>query len=57
MANISALNQTAAGFDAVSDQLASGPRGKRPRRSFSGRNIIIYGTLFVAAVYTCCRYT
>ena len=51
MANISALNQTAAGFDAVSDQLASGPRGRKPRRTFSGRNIIIYGTLFVAAVY------
>jgi glucose/mannose transport system permease protein len=29
----------------------SGPRGARPRPVFSGRNIIIYGTLFVVAVY------
>ena len=29
----------------------AGPRGPRPKRTFSGRNIMIYGTLFVAAVY------
>ena len=29
----------------------SGPRGARPRPMFSSRNIIIYGTLFVVAVY------
>ncbi len=29
----------------------SGPRGARPRPIFSPRNIIIYGTLFVVAVY------
>ena len=29
----------------------TGPRGRRPKRVFSRRNIILYGTLFVAAVY------
>jgi glucose/mannose transport system permease protein len=28
-----------------------GPRGPKPRRALSRRNIILYGTLFVAAVY------
>jgi len=27
------------------------PAGRKPRRALSGRNIMIYGTLFVAAVY------
>lgn len=27
------------------------PRGRRPRKAFSRRNIIIYGTLFVVSVY------
>ena len=31
--------------------LAQGPRGPKPRRSFSRRNIILYGTLIVIAVY------
>ena len=51
MANISTLNTTAAGFDAVSDEVATGPRGRRPRRVLSARNIMLYGTLIVAAVY------
>ncbi|MBB3607706.1 carbohydrate ABC transporter permease [Rhizobium sp. BK602] len=29
----------------------SGPNGRKPRRTLSGRNIMLYGTLFVAAVY------
>lgn len=29
----------------------SGPRGARPRRAFSRRNIMLYGTLIVIAVY------
>ncbi|MGV1833598.1 carbohydrate ABC transporter permease [Rhizobium rhizogenes] len=29
----------------------SGPNGRRPRPVLSGRNIMLYGTLFVAAVY------
>ncbi|HEY5817667.1 MAG TPA: carbohydrate ABC transporter permease [Mesorhizobium sp.] len=30
---------------------SSGPRGERPKPYFSGRNIMIYGTLIVVAVY------
>ncbi|MEO0913125.1 MAG: carbohydrate ABC transporter permease, partial [Pseudomonadota bacterium] len=28
-----------------------GPRGPKPRKALSARNIMLYGTLFVAAVY------
>ncbi|MGE0282462.1 MAG: carbohydrate ABC transporter permease [Rhizobiaceae bacterium] len=41
-------------LDAALDAIApddTGPRGARPRPIFSPRNIIIYGTLFVVAVY------
>ncbi len=51
MANLSALNSAAAGFDAVSDEVAAGPRGRRPRRLMSTRNILLYGTLGIAALY------
>ncbi|KQW28607.1 sugar ABC transporter permease [Rhizobium sp. Root274] len=56
MANPGSLNTTAAGFDAVtdrvaSDRLASGPRGARPKRVFSGRNIMLYGALIFFALY------
>ena len=50
MANISTLNTVVAAADAVSKEL-SGPRGRKPRKTFSRRNIILYGTLFVAAAY------
>ena len=40
----------AAGVDSASDRL-SGPRGARPRRALSRRNIFIYGTLILVAVY------
>ncbi|MFF2321810.1 carbohydrate ABC transporter permease [Agrobacterium sp. NPDC058088] len=50
MANISTLNTVVAATDAVTKDLA-GPRGKKPRKTFSRRNIILYGTLFVAAAY------
>ncbi|NTD86144.1 ABC transporter permease subunit [Agrobacterium tumefaciens] len=50
MANISTLNTVAAATDAVAADL-SGPRGKKPKKTFSRRNIILYGTLFVAAAY------
>ncbi|KJF72909.1 MULTISPECIES: carbohydrate ABC transporter permease [Rhizobium/Agrobacterium group] len=50
MANISTLNTGAAATDTVAREL-SGPRGKKPRKTFSRRNIILYGTLFVAAAY------
>ena len=35
----------------VSSQEMTGPRGARPKRIFSGRNIMIYGTLIVVAAY------
>ncbi|MQB13374.1 carbohydrate ABC transporter permease [Agrobacterium sp. ICMP 6402] len=50
MANISTLNTVVVATDAVSKEL-SGPRGRKPRKTFSRRNIILYGTLFVAAAY------
>lgn len=50
MANISTLNTTAAGFDAVSDE-ASGPKGRKPRKVLSRRNIVLYGLLGLAALY------
>ena len=31
--------------------LEAGPRGMRPKRNFSRRNVILYGTLIVVAVY------
>ncbi len=36
---------------ATLDSLAGEPRGRRPRKTLSRRNIMIYGFLFVAAVY------
>jgi glucose/mannose transport system permease protein len=50
VSNPAALNMAAAGFDAVAEQL-SGPRGPKPRRVLSRRNIILYGTLLVVALY------
>ncbi|WP_454701990.1 carbohydrate ABC transporter permease [Agrobacterium burrii] len=50
MANISTLNTAVVATDAVAKDL-SGPRGRKPRKTFSRRNIILYGTLFVAATY------
>ncbi|MEZ5783635.1 MAG: carbohydrate ABC transporter permease [Rhizobiaceae bacterium] len=50
MADVQTLNMVAAGVDPASDRL-SGPRGARPRRALSRRNIFIYGTLILVAVY------
>jgi len=36
---------------ATASRIEDGPRGARPRRTFSRRNIFLYGTLFVVAVY------
>jgi glucose/mannose transport system permease protein len=36
---------------ATAARIEDGPRGARPRRTFSRRNIFLYGTLFVVAVY------
>ncbi|MCC2610253.1 carbohydrate ABC transporter permease [Neorhizobium sp. Rsf11] len=51
MADVSTLNTTVAGIDAVSRGLASGPSGRKPKRVLSRRNIVLYGTLTVAALY------
>ena len=51
MANPGSLNTAAAGFDAVSDRLGPGPRGAKPKRTFSGRNIMLYGSLIFFAIY------
>ena len=40
--------------DATAEAMAmplSGPQGPRPRRTLSPRNIMLYGTLIVVAVY------
>ncbi|UAX94658.1 carbohydrate ABC transporter permease [Ensifer adhaerens] len=36
---------------AQTDRVIAGPRGRKPRRALSGRNIMIYGTLIVVALY------
>jgi glucose/mannose transport system permease protein len=51
VANPGSLNTTAAGFDAVSDRLGAGPRGAKPKRTFSPRNIMLYGSLIFFAIY------
>ncbi|MEX0956917.1 MAG: carbohydrate ABC transporter permease [Rhizobiaceae bacterium] len=50
MANTGTLNLTAAAMDPVAAEL-SGPRGPRPRPTFSRRNIFLYGALIVVALY------
>jgi glucose/mannose transport system permease protein len=36
---------------AAVDRLRAGPQGKRPRRAISGRNVMLYGALGLAALY------
>jgi glucose/mannose transport system permease protein len=50
MSNPATLAATVAGADAIAKDLG-GPRGPRPRVTFSRRNIILYGTLIFAAIY------
>ncbi len=50
MANAAAISGTDAGFDALRGTL-EGPRGPKPRVTFSRRNVFIYGTLIFAAIY------
>ena len=50
MSNPGTLAITVAGADAMAGHLA-GPRGPRPRITFSRRNIFIYGALIFAAIY------
>ncbi len=46
-----AKNSTAASIDAVGGRLEDGPRGAKPKRTLSRRNIIVYGTLIVVSLY------
>ncbi|MGE0502661.1 MAG: carbohydrate ABC transporter permease [Rhizobiaceae bacterium] len=50
MANVGTINMAGASADAAADHLA-GPRGPRPRPRLSRRNIMLYGTLIVVALY------
>jgi len=50
MADVGALNSADIASDAGTRDLV-GPRGARPTRALSRRNIFLYGTLFVVAVY------
>lgn len=51
MADTGMLNAAAAVTQPLRGTLAAGPRGPKPKNKFSRRNIIIYGTLFVVALY------
>jgi glucose/mannose transport system permease protein len=50
MSNPATLAAAVVGADAIAKDLG-GPRGPKPRVTFSRRNIILYGTLIFAAVY------
>ncbi len=50
MSNPAVLSAAVAGADAVRGELR-GPRGSKPRRILSRRNVFLYGTLFLVAVY------
>src|SRR5690349_8572492 len=50
MSNPATLAATVAGASAIAKDLA-GPRGPKPRAAFSRRNIILYGTLIMVALY------
>jgi glucose/mannose transport system permease protein len=50
VADQATLNTVAAAADASSGSFA-GPRGRRPRPIFSTRNLVLYGTLTLAAIY------
>lgn len=50
MADTGAINDTGITAEAASEAMV-GPRGARPRRMLSRRNIFLYGTLIVVAVY------
>ncbi|MCM2399391.1 carbohydrate ABC transporter permease [Rhizobium sp. S95] len=51
MDNTGSLNSSVAGMDEPAGRLQAGPRGAKPKSQLSSRNIVIYGTLFVAAAY------
>lgn len=49
--NIALKSANGGGGDPRQSKAVSGPSGPKPRPVVSARNIIVYGTLFVAAVY------
>ncbi|MCA1370092.1 carbohydrate ABC transporter permease [Bradyrhizobium sp. BRP14] len=46
-----ANNGMVTAYDAASERVKAGPRGAKPRRRLSRRNIIVYGTLIVVSLY------
>lgn len=46
-----ANKSTVAAQEVVTGRILTGPRGGKPRKAFSRRNIIVYGTLVVVSVY------
>lgn len=53
MSDIVAFNSVAdeTTSNVQAERVLAGPRGAKPRRALSGRNIMIYGTLIVVALY------
>ncbi|RWX78357.1 carbohydrate ABC transporter permease [Neorhizobium lilium] len=51
MSNVSSPNTAVAGAAPIKTSLSDGPRGRRPKRMLSRRNIMLYGILGVAALY------
>lgn len=53
MSDIVAFNSVTdeTALQARTNRVVAGPRGAKPRRALSGRNIMIYGTLVVVALY------
>ncbi|ASY69210.1 carbohydrate ABC transporter permease [Sinorhizobium fredii] len=44
-------NNSIAEYEAAPGRITAGPSGRKPRRKLSRRNIIVYGTLIVVALY------
>ncbi|THK37121.1 carbohydrate ABC transporter permease [Ensifer sp. MPMI2T] len=51
MLNLVANNSTVTEHETVPVRIKSGPSGPKPRRTLSRRNIVVYGTLIVVALY------
>ncbi len=53
MSDIVAFNSVTdeTALQARTNRVVAGPRGAKPRRALSGRNVMIYGTLVVVALY------
>ena len=51
MSDPASVTVAAVGMDPVANRLDGGPRGPRPRRRFSRRNVMIYGSLILISLY------